>query len=537
MVSVSVTGPYHGRESDQTAGSATTSPAASVLLRAQDLVKSFGGVRALQGVTFELAPKEIHALVGENGAGKSTLVKILAGFVVPDFGKITMKNEDLPPLTQSVALKYGITIVPQEIAFAPRMSVAEMMALTTHKFFAPHGLINWRALYSWAQLLLDEWELSINARSPMAELRPAQHVTVSIVSALNLDVPISVLILDEPTASFSPPEVEHLFGLARRLRDEGRSIIFVTHRLNEVAELSDRVTVLRDGELVGTYKTEACSREELISHIVGHQVVTGFANHVLSDNLDPRANVLDVDNIGRGHIGPVSFSVRRGEIVGFAGLVGAGRTELFRLLYGLDKPEVGTVRLEGREVRISSPVEAVRNGMALAPEERRAAGLVMSMSVRENVTLMTFARYARRFSRLISKRLQREAVTQLTKDVQLRAASIEMPVRDLSGGNQQKVVIGRCLSANSKLLIFDEPTRGVDIGAKEEIFQLIRRSARDGAAVLVASSETDELVGLCHRVLIMHEGLVVSELSGSEIDAETIARLCFRPASVSVGSA
>jgi ribose transport system ATP-binding protein len=503
----------------------------SVLLRVQDAIKVYGGVNALRGVTFELASGEVHGLVGENGAGKSTLMRILAGLVMPDHGKIFINGETWPGFTQAEAIQHGIVIVPQEIAFVPRMSVAETIALMTHRFFARHGLIRWHTLYEWAQALLDEWQLDISARSPMSLLKPAQHITVSIVSALNLTVPIRTFILDEPTASFSPPEVEHLFQLVHRLQGEGRSIIYVTHRLDEVLEISNRVSVMRDGEMVGTFQTRDCTRASLVTSIVGHSLQPSSV-HDLPD-LGPV--VLDVGGIGRGRIGPISFSVRQGEILGFAGLVGAGRTELFNLLYGLDKPEIGSLQLDGRKVRISTPAVAVRNRVALAPEERRAAGLVMTMSVRENVALTTLGRYARRFTRIIRKRSQLKEVKKRADDVNLRAASMEMRVRYLSGGNQQKVVIARCLSGDSRLLIFDEPARGVDVGAKAEIFELIRMAACNGAAVLVASSDTEELVGLCHRVLVMFEGRVVSELAGTEIVAEKIARLCFRP-EASVGS-
>jgi ribose transport system ATP-binding protein len=501
-----------------------TDQRAAVRIRAQGLRKAFGGVEALKDAHLEVREGEIHALVGENGAGKSTLLKAMAGAVSPDAGTIVMEGEELPTLTPALSLAHGIAIVPQEIAFVPRMRVAESMALRSNSYLSRGGLVNWKALNTWAQRLLDEWELGIDARARMSTLTPAQHIAVSVVGALHLDA--RVIILDEPTASFSPPETEHLHAVARRLRAEGRSVVYVTHRLSEVLELCDHVTVMRDGRTVGSQPIAGTTRADLVEMIVGHPLAEQPEVAPLP-KLGPV--VLEASDLARGRVGPVSFDLRAGEILGFAGLVGAGRTELFRMVFGLDKPEAGTLRLDGREVRIASPTAAVRHGMALVPEERRAAGLVLKLSVRENAVLTSLGRYSRRVTRVLRRRRQRADVERLTQRVRLRAPSIEVPVGHLSGGNQQKVVIARCLGAGSRLLIFDEPTRGVDVGAKEEIFTLVREAAEEGAAVIVASSETEDLVGLCHRVIVLKEGSVVSELTGDGIEARNIARLCFGP--------
>jgi ribose transport system ATP-binding protein len=496
--------------------------ASSSRLQVRRLSKSYGGIQALREADLDLRRGEVLALVGENGAGKSTLLKAISGTVSPDEGQIVVNDEEFEQLTPKQALGLGIAIVPQELAFVERMRVGEALALRTQRFHTRGGLIRWRSLNNWAQRLLDDWELGISARDVMGDLAPAQHVAVSIVGALQFDA--QVIILDEPTASFSPPETEHLFGIVRKLRSEGRSIVYVSHRLEEVLTLSDRITVMREGRTVGTRETSECTRHDLVEMIVGREV----AEH--SPVQPPRAEgpiALDVAGLRSAKVGPVSFAVRRGEILGFAGLVGAGRTEMFRLLYGLDRPESGTVALGGSPVVLRTAAQAVKHGIALVPEERRAAGLVLKMSTRENATLSTLTRYARPVVRTLRRRQQRDEVFRLAERVRLRTSSMESPVGTLSGGNQQKVVIARCLNAGSDVLIFDEPTRGVDVGAKAEIFELIREAAASGATVLVASSETDDLVGLCHRVIVMKEGSVVRELEGNAINASIIARLCF----------
>ncbi|HWM35288.1 MAG TPA: sugar ABC transporter ATP-binding protein [Pseudolysinimonas sp.] len=480
--------------------------------------KSFGGVAAVTDATFAVRPGEVLGLVGENGAGKSTLLGTFSGRVNPDSGEVLIRGHEQRSLTPALAKAAGVALVQQELAASPELTVAETMGLNVR--FARRGpFIRWRSLRQWAQRLLDDWDLGISADQRMKTLTPPQQVAINVAMATVVNA--HTIVLDEPTASFSPPEVERLLALVRRLRDQGIAIIYVTHRLDEVFAVCDRVTVMRSGEIVATKDIGEVDRAGLVELIVGRALEFRTSGVPLEGAGDL---AIEVQEIADSRVGPVSFSARYGEILGFAGLVGAGRTELFELIYGLRSPDSGQVRVDGTPHAIRSPIGATRLGMGLVPEERRRSALIPRMSVLENALLPVLERYhplARR------RRSRVKDMKQIADTTNLKAASWSMPVISLSGGNQQKVVIGRWLNAGARILLLDEPTRGVDIGAKEEIYELIRAAARDGACVLVASSEHEELVEICNRVLVMREGAVVDEVVGSAIDARTIARLCF----------
>jgi ABC-type sugar transport system ATPase subunit len=486
----------------------------------ENITKSFGGVAAVKGASLAVRPGTVHALVGENGAGKSTLLKSLSGLVTPDSGHVRIAGVEHRSLTPALAKSAGIALVQQELAASPELTVAETMGLNAG--FRMRGpFVDWKALRTWAQKLLDDWELGISATQKMKTLTPPQQVAINVAIATEIDA--HTIVLDEPTASFSPPEVDHLLGLVRRLRDQGIAIIYVTHRLDEVFAVCERVTVMRSGEVIATKDISEVDRSGLVELIVGRELEFRTEGVALEDG---HGTAIEVTELTDRRVGPISFTAQYGEILGFAGLVGAGRTELFELIYGLATPESGSVRVDGKPVTVRSPTVATRLGMGLVPEERRRSALVPRMSVMENALLPVLERY-RPVPFRSSGRSRTDDMREIAETTRLKAASWTMPVISLSGGNQQKVVIGRWLNANARILLLDEPTRGVDIGAKEEIYELIREAARNGVCVLVASSEHEELVDICNRVIVMREGAVVDEVVGSAIEARTIARLCF----------
>jgi ABC-type sugar transport system ATPase subunit len=487
----------------------------------ESVTKAYGGIVAVADGHLDVAEGEVLGLVGGNGAGKSTLLKVLSGLVQPDGGVVMIEGDVHEVLTAASARDSGVAVVQQEISFAPRLSVGEAMGLSVG-YPRRAGLVDWKQLHRRAQRRLDDWGLGIDSHQLMQELTPAQHVAVAVLEAIAREA--RTIILDEPTASFSQPEVDHLLGVVRRLRSEGRSVIYVTHRLDEVFQICDRVTVMRDGHTIGTYAIGELDHDSLVTHIVGHQIPARASGPVPSFT-DEEA--IRVEDLGDARVGPASFAVRRGEIVGLAGLVGAGRTELLELVAGVRRPTAGRVIVAGRPRRITSPHRAGVHGIGLLPEERRRSGLVLQMSVRENALIPVWQRYAHQLLRWQSRSRQTRDVGGVMKQVALKAPSIDTPVGHLSGGNQQKVVLGRWINAKSDILLLDEPTRGIDIGAKDEIYGLIRSLAASGKSVVVASSEHEELVGLCHRVHIMKEGRITDELVGEQITAEAIARRCF----------
>ncbi len=489
-------------------------------LTVSGLSKRYGGVQALDDARLDVLPGEVHGLVGENGAGKSTLLGVLAGEVHPDAGRVRIGDMEVVSLNRATSRANGLAIVHQEIVNAPRFSVAESIALGAG--YPIHGgIVRWGELHRWSQRLLDEWELVVNSKTQMGLLTPAQQVIIAIIAALATKP--RIVVLDEPTASFSPPEADHLLGVVRKLSAEGVSVIYVSHRLAEVLDVCDRVTVMREGKTISTEDRDGLTRDRLVELIVGRRIERPVPLAGVKVDAPLR---LEVKDVAGGRVSPASFEARQGEILGFAGLVGAGRTELFDLIYGSARRSGGSIRIDGQKVNPTSPSRAVDAGMGLVPEERRGSGIIPEMSVRENVVLSVLQAYASSFG-LQNVRRQRADVLEVSDRISLASKTLERPIRTLSGGNQQKAVVARWILANPKVLIFDEPSRGVDIGAKEEIFDLIRQVAERGVTVLVASSEVEELVGLCHRVLVMREGRIVSELTGEDIDVTAILNACF----------
>ncbi|HEU0335442.1 MAG TPA: sugar ABC transporter ATP-binding protein [Gaiellaceae bacterium] len=487
----------------------------TALLAATGLHKRFGGVHALRGADLEVAAAEVHALVGENGSGKSTLLKILSGQLRPDGGTVAFDGREGTFANPSEALRRGIATVTQETTLAPELSVAENIFLG-HRLAKRVGLVDWRRTRRLARTALDRLGLHIDPATPVKRLRPDQQQLVEIARALSVDA--RAVILDEPTSSLTDDEVEALFAIVRRLREEGVATIFVSHRLNEIFALADRVTVLRDGRTVGEAAIGDLDRPRLIHLMVGRALEEVVAPETAVEVDRPALRVRGLRL--PGVLEDVGLDVGAGEIVGLAGLVGAGRSELLESLFGLHAAS-GSVQVAGREVRRRSPLRAVRDGIAFVPADRKRQGLVLQMSVRENLAMASTARTFR--LRVPSAAREAAAVGRAMHELDIRAHSPQLPVSTLSGGNQQKVVLGKWLATRPSVLMLDEPTRGVDIGAKGEIYRLLLAAAQEGLGVLVSSSEIPELLVLCDRILVMFRGRIVASLTRAEATEARIA--------------
>lgn len=490
--------------------SKTTGPA-SVELRG--ISKRFGATQALGGVSFTLSPGEIHGLVGENGAGKSTLVKILAGVQAPDTGSIILDGVATHIASPAAARALGLAVVHQEPRLFPDLSVAENVFLADPPG-GRLGIISWGSMRRKAAELFEQLGVRIDVGATVRGLSMADQQLIEIAKALSVDA--KVLILDEPTASLSAHEVERLFGIVRRTRDRGVAVLFVSHRLDEVFNLCDRATVLRDGRHVVTASIADLTTAELVRYMVGRSV-TLFprGEAVIGDVL------LGVRGLSRtGEFQDVSFDVRAGEILGLAGLVGAGRTEVARVLFGIDQPSAGQMLLDGKPVRFASPSAALRAGIAYVPEDRHRDGLVLEFSIADNVTLPILPRM---FPRLfVHHPAERALAKEYTERLRIRATSVDQLVQALSGGNQQKVVIAKWLATNPRILILDEPTRGVDIGAKVEVHRIISELAVSGLGIVLISSDLPEVLAMSDRILVLHEGRVTDEVPRHEATEERV---------------
>ena len=488
------------------------------LLRLQDVSKAFGGVRALRGVSFDLRPGEIHALVGENGAGKSTLVRILTGAVKADAGTIEIEGRRVEHADPAAMRGLGVAPIYQQPALLPDLTVAENVAMGLERG-GPWRRVDWRARRERARQLLARVGAAIDVDAPAHSLRMAEQQLVEIARALGAAA--RILLMDEPTAALTDREATRLFDLMRDLRSQGVGVVYISHRLEEVQALADRVSVLRDGELVATRDIAQLDRNEIIRLMVGREIQAIFPKRVV-----PIGDVvLAAENLGcrASGIRGVSFHVRAGEILGVAGLVGAGRTELARVLFGLTPSDAGLIRLRGAAVRVTSPAEAVRLGLAYLPEDRRRHGVIGEMSIAANATLAALRALTR--AGFLDFAAERAIATTYLQKFAIKAPSIDAPVATLSGGNQQKVALARWLATRPAVLVLDEPTQGVDVGAKAEIHGLIVDLAAQGLAILLISSELPEILGMSDRVMVMRAGAVAGELERAVATQEGIMTL------------
>ncbi len=502
----------------RSASNPSAPPPAPPLLEVRGICKAFPGVRALHQVDLQVARGEVVAVIGENGAGKSTLMKILAGVQPPDSGSIRFDGREVDIGSVSTALDLGISLIHQELNLADNLDVSANIFLgrEAHRW----GWMRRREMEQSAARYLAMVGLDVDPRTTVSELTIGKQQLVEIAKALSVDC--RVLIMDEPTSSLSTGETERLFDVIDGLKRRGVSVIYISHRLAEVQRIADRVVVLRDGENAGELDRSSIDHDAMVRLMVGRDVSQFYARrpHSIGDV------VLEVKDL----VTPawpqhrITFQVRAGEIVGLAGLVGAGRTELLQTLFAVDTKRGGTVRLDGKPLDERSPHHVIRRGVGLVPEDRKQHGLVIDMTVRQNLTLAGLSQFASRFG-VLKPHQELDVARRMVDTLHIKTPSIEQTVRYLSGGNQQKVVLGKWLALGPKLLLLDEPTRGIDIGAKEEIYRLMEQLAEEGMAILFASSEMEEILGMSDRVLVMCEGRMTGELAREALSEEAVMRL------------
>jgi ABC-type sugar transport system ATPase subunit len=486
-------------------------------LSAEHISKTFPGVRALDDVSVEFEKGSIHALMGENGAGKSTLGKIIAGVYTPDKGVIKIEGQEVKPTDPRIAQQLGIAIVHQELAFCPNMTVGENLMLGTMPTNA--GFVEWGKLRERAQAMLHEIGSDIDPDTPLAQLTTGQEQMVQIAACVGVNA--RMIIFDEPTSSLSSKESEHLFELMGRLKDRGVSMPYVSHRMDEIFRICDTITVLRDGKYVGTDAIAKTNRDRVIHQMVGREVLTTRPQYL---DLKPGEEILRVENLSStGKFENLSFNVRRGEIVGMAGLVGAGRSETATAIFGLDKNATGNLYIKGEKMRLGNVNEAMRRRIGFLPEDRKRAGLVLGMSIADNVSLAHIDHFSN-FGFVDRKREVTE-IERLTKRLRVKAPTIDTITAGLSGGNQQKVALAKWMARSCDLLIVDEPTRGVDVGAKAEIYNLLDEVACQGLAILMISSELPEVMNLSSRILVLREGFMTGELPREKFSQAALLHL------------
>ncbi len=492
----------------------------NIVLKMRNIHKSFPGVRALQGVDFTLCEGEIHALMGENGAGKSTLIKVLTGVYTKDEGEIFIKGTEKAVAIRSPqeAQKVGISTVYQEITLCPNLSVAENMYIGRGSSMVQ----NWKKMNADADKILQSLDIPAKATQQLASCSLAVQQMVAIARAVDMDC--KVLILDEPTSSLDEQEVAKLFKLMRDLKKKGVGIIFVTHFLDQVYEVCDKITVLRDGQLVGEYEIENLPRVQLVSKMLGKDLddmadIKGEQS--VYDKEDASGLVFEAEGlVSDAGIKPFDFTIKKGEVNGFTGLLGSGRSECVRAIFGADRVLGGKVKKNGKEVKITKPIEAMKNGIAYLPEDRKRDGIVGDLSVRENIVLALQVKKG--FFKPFTKAEAYKFADEYIKLLGIKTASADTPIKSLSGGNQQKVIVARWLLTHPEYLILDEPTRGIDIGTKIDIQKLVLKLASEGMSITFISSETDEMLRTCSRLVVMRDRKVVGELSGEDLTQNMI---------------
>ena len=485
------------------------------ILTLKNITKEFPGVKALDDVTINIERGTIHGLVGENGAGKSTLIKVLAGIYQPNKGEIILDGKPCRFNSPIEARRAGISVVHQEIKLAEPLSVAENMFLGNVQL--KNGLVDWKGMRRRAREIVEDLGMDIDINAQVSSLTVAKKQIVEIMHAINNNS--RILIMDEPSAVLTDRELEVMFRIVKQLRDKGITIIYISHRLDEIFGLCSNVSVLRDGCHIDTIPVASVDRQGLINMMVGREMGQEYPKEV--GNVG--GTILEVKNLSRGILQDISFEVNSGEVFGISGLVGAGRTELARAILGIDKPESGEVYVRGKKVHYRTFADAIRDGLGLIPEDRKLQGLVQIMSVKRNTTLVNMKRVLR--AGVISSSLEEKLSKEYADKLHVVTPSMETEVQYLSGGNQQKVVIAKWLFQNSEILFLDEPTRGIDVGAKAEIYRLINRMAKEGKTIIMISSEMPELLGMCDRIMVMHEGHKMGELNAAEATQAKIMAL------------
>lgn len=484
------------------------------VLTLKNISKYYPGVIALDDVSLELRSGEVHALIGENGAGKSTLIKCVSGAIRPEKGEIYIGNEKIEAMTPIISRNNGISVIYQDPSVCPQMTIAENMFLGKE----PRNGINldYKEMYKKTKDLLDSLNLNLDPKTKVKELSAAYKQMLEIAKAISINS--KILIMDEPTAAISSSEVKTLFKLVKKMRDEGICIVFITHRLDEVFELSDTITVLRDGHTVGTVKTEEIDRNKLISLMVGRELTEIYPhkNNEIGDV------VLDLVSVTGNGDENVSFNVRRGEILGVGGLVGAGRSELAMMLMGMVKKRSGKIILNGEEIQINSPSDAIHFGIGLVAEDRRKHSVIIGLSIAWNITLASLRQLT--WLGKINTKKEQDIVNYYKEAISIKTPDANNKVSTLSGGNQQKVAISKWLATGLKVLIFDEPTQGVDVGARSEIYKVINDLCAQGVAIIMISSDMEELLGMSDRIIVMAEGHVTGEIQKPDFSQELVLK-------------
>ena len=487
--------------------------ASEYVLELKGITKIFPGVKALDNVSFQLKAGEIHALMGENGAGKSTFIKVITGVHKADGGEMYLNGEKVDFKGPNDSQAAGIAAIYQHVTAYPHLSVAENIFMGHEK--VKHGMIQWKEMNQEADKLLAQLNADFKSTAEMGSLSVAQQQMVEIAKALSSNA--KIIIMDEPTASLTKNESENLYRISEKLRDEGASIIFISHRFEDMYRLATRVTVFRDSKYVGTYDVDKISNADLITAMVGREITDMFPK----PEVELGEEVLRVENLSReGFFKDVSFSVRKGEILGLTGLVGARRTEVIQTIYGVEKLDSGKIFLNGKEIKIRNPHDAIANGIGLLTEDRSNLGLILDWGIGRNITLTEIEKYGNKF--FTNDKAERAAAKKLAEEVDTKAVSLFDKVSTLSGGNQQKVAVSKILASDLKVLIMDEPTKGIDVGAKAEIYDIMGQLAQRGYAIIMISSEMPEVLNMSDRIIVMCEGKITGELSRDEATQEGI---------------
>ncbi len=486
------------------------------VLRLENITKTYPGVVALKDVNLELRAGEVHALVGENGAGKSTLIKCCTGAVVPDSGTITVNNQHFDAMTPTRAVECGIGVIYQEFNLVEELSAAENIFLGNE---IRNGIVvNKKAMATEAAKVFKELHINIDPNAPIKSLTVGYQQMVEIAKAVSKNS--RILIMDEPSAVLTNAEVASLYEMVRKLKARGVTIVYISHRMDEIFELSDRITVMRDGVKVETLTTADTNVDELIKLMVGRE---------LKETFPPRAvtvgdeTILEVENLSGNGLRDVSFRLKKGEVLGFGGLIGSGRTELMELIFGVKRPDSGTIRLHGKPISAKTPWDAIKHGIALVPEDRKRQGAHLELQIDENISIAILKSISTRM--VVNKKTEDSISERYRESLRIKTPSVKQKIKNLSGGNQQKVILAKWLATNPDLIIFDEPTRGIDVGAKYEIYKLMNALIEEGKTIIMISSEMEELIGMSDRILVLHDGRITGELGKTEFSQEAIMNL------------
>jgi ABC-type sugar transport system ATPase subunit len=484
------------------------------VLKVNGLFKNFAGLQALSNVNFDIHSHEVHALVGENGAGKSTMIKIIGGIIERDSGEILFNGQQVAFHSPMEAIKAGIAIIHQELSMLPDLNIIENIYMG--RMDSVLGRVSWKKLRNKAIEVLERVGLHVDPFTTIKNLNISQRQLVEIAKTISKDA--KLIIMDEPNSSLTTAETERLFALIETLKQQGIAIIYVSHKLEEVIRISDRITVLRDGKYIGAITKDEASTDKIIQMMVGRDL----HREPRSDNHKSDRIKLDVKNLSGNGFNKISFKVHEGEILGFSGLVGAGRSEVVRAIFGIDKFHSGQINFEGKNIQFRSSKQAIRNGLAIVPEDRKLLSLFMDQSIGFNMSFAQLPKFA--VCGLLKHKKVQEIIEDYKNKLDIRLRSFDLPVSSLSGGNQQKVILARWLATKPKLLILDEPTHGIDIGAKFEIYKLIRKLAGEGISIILISSEMPEIISMADRILVMHEGKMTAILNQDEFSEERIMK-------------